>query len=82
MEAELLIHSDEEPNSSKWTMSPPDKRERILPCKGGLGDVATMSSWGSCPKRELMECCGMSRDLFGMEMEGEMEEVRMDRWKG
>ena len=24
-------------------MSPSDEREKILPCKGGLGDVATMS---------------------------------------
>ena len=34
-------------------MSPSDEREKILPCKGGLGDVATMSSWGSCLRREL-----------------------------
>ena len=62
-------------------MSPSDEREKILPCKGGLGDVATMSSWGSCLKRESMERCGMSWDLFGMETERETEEVGMDTRK-
>ena len=59
-------------------MSPSDEREKILPCKGGLGDVATMSPWGFCLKRELMERCGMSWDLFRMETERETEEVGMD----
>ena len=63
-------------------MSPPDEREKILPCKGGLGDVATMSSWGSCLKRESMERCGMSWDLFGMETERETEEVGTDTREG
>ena len=37
-----------------------------------------MSSWGSGLKRESMERCGMSWDLFGMETERETEEVGTD----
>ena len=59
-------------------MSSSDERGKILPCKGGLDDVATMSSWGSGLKRESMERCGMSWDLFGMETERETEEVGTD----
>ena len=59
-------------------MSSSDEHGKILPCKGGLDDVATMSSWGSFLKRESMERCGMSWDLFGMETERVTEEVGMD----
>ena len=62
-------------------MLPPDECERILPHKGGLGNVATTSPWGSCPKRELMERHGMSWDLLGIGMERGMEEIGMDHGK-
>ena len=62
-----------------------DEREKILPCKGGLRDVATMLQrchhGGPEPKGELMECCGMSWDLLGIGMERGMEEIGMDHGK-
>ena len=40
-----------------------------------------MSSWGSCPKRELTERCEMSWDLLGIGTERKMGEVEMDHGK-